>query len=163
MAHIATNVSFSSDPNAVIPEVVAGALSVLKSASRTPSVKRVVYTSSAITTGFPQPNTPLVTTPQSWNTAASTLAWAPGPYEEDRKWPVYAASKTEAEQACWKYMEEEKPGFEFSTVLPCTNFGASLLKGQVAETLGWIETLLKGDFEKANKEGMSPCKFSSYM
>lgn len=158
MAHLASNVYLSPDPNEVIPEVIAGALNVLKSAARTPSVKRVVYTSSSITTGFPQPNTPISTTPQSWNTVVSALAWAPGPYEEERKWIVYAASKTEAEQACWKFMEEEKPGFEFSTVLPSVNFGASLYKEQQSETLGWIQTLLKGDLETAKKDGMSPCK-----
>lgn len=160
MAHIASNVSLNPDPNVVIPEVISGVINVLKSASREPSVKRFVYTSSAITTGFPQPNTSYTTTSESWNELASKLAWAPAPYEEERKWIVYAASKTEAERAAWKFVEEEKPAFEFSTVLPSVNFGAPLIKTQSAETLGWIQSLVKGDLETAKRDGMAPCELT---
>lgn len=158
VAHVASNMSLSPDPNAVIPGVINGALSVIQSAAREPSVKRVVYTSSSITTGFTQPNKPCNITTESWNDVASTLAWAPAPYEDDRKWIVYGASKTEAEKALWKFVEEEKPGFEFSTVLPSVNFGASVHKDQSSESLGWVQTLIRGDLQTARKAGIAPCK-----
>lgn len=158
MAHLASNVSFSPDPNVVIPETITGALNILKSASREPSVKRVVYTSSAITTGFGESNTPYSVPTDSWNDLASKLAWAPPPYEDDRKYLVYAASKTEAERACWKFVEEEKPHFEFSTVLPSVTFGAALHESLSSETLTWMRALLKGDYDILKKLGAAPCK-----
>lgn len=36
---------------------------------------------------------------------------------------VYSASKTEAEKAAWKWVEEKKPNFVLNTVLP--NFNVS--------------------------------------
>lgn len=158
MAHIASNVSFSPDPRVVIPETITGALSILKSVSRQPSVKRVVYTSSAIATGFGKPNTPYSVPADSWNDLSSKLAWAPPPYEDGRKYAVYAASKTEAEKACWKFVEEEKPQFEFSTVLPSVTFGASLHESQSSETLTWIQALLNGDSAIIKRTGTAPCE-----
>lgn len=139
--------------------MINGAVGILKSASRESSVKRVVYTSSSVTTGFVLPNTPVITTHDSWNDLASTLAWAPPPYEAERKWIVYAASKTEAERACWKFVEEAKPRFEFNTMLPSVNFGAPLHEGPASETLTWLKTLVKGDVEAAKKEGLAPSEF----
>lgn len=45
-----------SDPNAVIPKVVGGAINALKAAAKEPSVKRVVLTSSSSAALIPQPN-----------------------------------------------------------------------------------------------------------
>lgn len=69
---------------------------------------------------------------------------------------MYAASKLEAEKACWKFMEEKKPGFEFSAVLPSGNFGPALHEGQKSPTLTWIRLLIKGDLETVSKQGISP-------
>lgn len=58
---------------------------------------------------------------------------------------VYSASKTEAEKACWKFVEEEKPSFELSTVLPNTNFGPVFDKAMPASTGAWAGQILKGE------------------
>lgn len=71
---------------------------------------------------------------------------------------MYAASKTEAEKACWKFVEEEKPHFEFSTILPSVTFGASLHESLSSETLTWMRALLKGDYDILKKPGTAPCK-----
>lgn len=47
MAIQASDVSFSSDPQAVIPKVVKGVLNALEAASKHSSVKRFVLTSSS--------------------------------------------------------------------------------------------------------------------
>jgi len=46
IAHAASNLSFSSNPNDVIPDVLAGVRHILESAVKQLSVKRFVYTSS---------------------------------------------------------------------------------------------------------------------
>lgn len=156
ISHMASDLSFSPDPNVVIPPTIASTVGILKSAAKEPSVKRVVYTSSSTAQAFPTPNTVFEITSDTWNEPASKLAWAPAPYTSDRALPVYAASKVEAERAAWKFVEENKPGFEFSTVLPAGNFGPALHEGQSSPTLGWIQTLIKGDLETVSKFGISP-------
>lgn len=57
VAHVASDVSFGPDPKVVVGAAVAGVLNALKAAAKTPSVKRVVYTSSSIATAHPRPDT----------------------------------------------------------------------------------------------------------
>lgn len=166
VAHIASIVSLSPDPNAVIPETVAGAVGILKAASREPSVKNIVFTSSAIATGtLPQPNVERTLTADSWNDEASILAWAPPPYEDQRRLAVYAASKTEAEKTCWKFVRETKPGFQFNTVLPCAVIGPQLHPSHVTpgSPLTWFKVLLGGDLEWVKSNAVSPCKFLPFV
>jgi len=47
---------------------------------------------------------------------------------------VYAASKTEAERALWKFRDEKKPGFSINSVLPATNFGPVITPDTVSST-----------------------------
>jgi nucleoside-diphosphate-sugar epimerase len=56
VTHVASNLTFDSDPNKVIPEVLAGVNGILKSAAKEPSVKRFVYTSSSTAITAPIPN-----------------------------------------------------------------------------------------------------------
>jgi hypothetical protein len=54
---------------------------------------------------------PLRTTPE-----AMEQAWAPPPYEPERGFTVYAASKAQSEKELWKlYNEMEKPSFVLNT------------------------------------------------
>jgi hypothetical protein len=80
-----------------------------------------------------------------WNEADFKAAWAPPPYNDDRKWAVYGSSKMEAERALWKFVKEQKPGFVVNAVLPNANFGKILVKGQPASTGDWVTTLFKGN------------------
>ena len=114
VAHIASIVG-SPDPNVMIPGVVNGAVSILKSASTESSVKAVVYTSSSWAAATPAPGVKYHIDSGLWNEAAIDSAWDPPPYGADRIMPVYAASKALAERACWKFMEEQKPSFTFNT------------------------------------------------
>jgi hypothetical protein len=60
-----------------------------------------------------------------------------------RRLDVYSASKMQSEQAAWKFMEEEKPGFVFNTVLPNANIGyiLSVEHQGYPSTAGWIRAL----------------------
>lgn len=74
---------------------------------------------------------------------------------------VYAASKTEAEKACWKFVEEEKPGFVFNTVLPNMNLGPVLDKNQTSRSAGWMVPLINNTPEVEGMIAMiGPREFS---
>lgn len=99
----------------MIPGVVNGAVSILKSASKEPSVKAVVYTSSSWAAASPAPDVEYHIDSNLWNEAAIKSAWDPAPYGAERIMPVYAASKALAEQESWKFMKEHDPSFVFNT------------------------------------------------
>ena len=100
---------------------------ILESAAATPSVKRFVMTSSSTSAVTPKPGVKFTIEDTTWNQEAIDAAWAPPPYTPERRWDVYAASKTKAEQELWKFMREhEGVGFIANTVLPNANFGPFL-------------------------------------
>ena len=90
--------------SAIVEQVVADA-----------AIKAVVLTSSSWACATPIPNIKYHIDSDLWNEEAVKAAWAPPPYEQDRLMAVYAASKVEGEKACWKFMEENRPGFAFNT------------------------------------------------
>ncbi|KAF2670264.1 NAD(P)-binding protein [Microthyrium microscopicum] len=146
-AHVATPVMQNYDPNVGVPIVVTGALNALKAAAREPSVKRVVLTSSSTAAASPQPNKVFTMDENTWNGSAVEAAWAPPPYEGlQRRLDVYSASKTQSEQAAWKFMKEEKPDFVLNAVLPNANMGhiLSIEHQGYPSTAGWIKALYHG-------------------
>ena len=109
--HVASNTSFSPDPNVVIPPSIAGAVNALEAAAKEPQVKRFVYCSSvsaAVNSGTGVRNH---VTSDSWNMSAFSKAWEPPPYEDDRCWAVYCSSKMQTEQAVWRWYKERRPQF----------------------------------------------------
>lgn len=138
--------TFDPDPNRVIPLVIAGAVNALKSAYASPDVKRFVFTSSSAAAVASSPDIPAVTvTEDTWNEHVVKMAWADPPYEPERGGFVYAASKTQGEQAIWEYVRENasrRPDLvvttgrfhhlwlnacvNICTVLPNMNFGRPL-------------------------------------
>ncbi|KAI9163923.1 Aldehyde reductase 2 [Paramyrothecium foliicola] len=150
--HVASDVSFGSDPNKIIPVAIAGATSAIKSAFAEPSIKRFVLTSSSSASGpIPTPETTEVSVldVDVWNEQSIKTAWAEPPYEADRVGAVYAASKTQAEQEVWKYYRENKekrPDLIVNTVLPDMNFGKSLdLEAQgYTSSLALVKNLYDG-------------------
>ncbi|KAG8158145.1 hypothetical protein KVR01_011906 [Diaporthe batatas] len=131
VVHSASIMSFSPDPDAVIPPAVSFALNALRSAYKEASVRRFVLTSSSSAAVAPGggPGPDFTVAEDSWNEAALAAAWAEPPYTEDRSGVVYAASKAASEQAVWKYHEENRggrPDLVVNTVLPDLNFGRSL-------------------------------------
>ncbi|MBE3048054.1 hypothetical protein IMZ48_37205 [Candidatus Bathyarchaeota archaeon] len=100
--------SFSPDPNEVIPVTIAGGVNALKSAYAEPSVKRFVLTSSSsaavgtLDDGFSIGE-------DRYNEKAVEAAWAAvPPYAPNQGVLVYEASKTQSEQAVWKFHSENR-------------------------------------------------------
>ena len=147
VVHVASVLTFDPDPNKVIPLVVDGALGAAASAAKQTSVKRFVYTSSSTAITAPKPNVEFTLSTDNWNDEQVEEAWKPPPYEPERAWATYGASKTQAEQAMWKFVKEQKPGFILNTVLPNTNFGEILSDKQPASTGGWVKKIYDGGFD----------------
>ncbi|KAL1301947.1 hypothetical protein AAFC00_002406 [Neodothiora populina] len=156
VAHVASDLNFSPDPNQVIPGVLAGIRHTLEAATTESKIKRFVYTSSSTAALNPIPDTKIDFDESTWNDECVKRAWAPPPYEKARAWDVYGASKTQAEQELWKFFEEHKPSFEVNAVLPNANFGPVIdAKKQSASTAGWIKQIMDGKFDDTLK-GLPP-------
>ncbi|KAK3332675.1 hypothetical protein B0T19DRAFT_490649 [Cercophora scortea] len=145
IVHVASPLTFDPDPEKVIPQTIAGATGLLHAAAREPSVKRFVYTSSAATVFEHEIGTPIHLTKDSWNNRAVKTAWSPPPYEPIRGAVVYAASKTQAEQAIWKFVDEEKPSFVVNSVLPYFTLGAALHQNLARSTNRMMHGLADGN------------------
>jgi nucleoside-diphosphate-sugar epimerase len=125
-------------------------LSILNAAHRTPSIKRVVITSSAVTLiSFawmfgPAPASPDLTL----FTAADINSNIAGPYSTSME--AYFASKTLSRIATRKFMEEEKPEFEFVNLLPTVVFGPDELATNAAELVTAGNSLALGPLLDVN-------------
>jgi nucleoside-diphosphate-sugar epimerase len=135
-----------SDNNAesAIPKSVRSMLSAMEAAANRPSVQRFVLTSSAWAASAPKPDIEFSIDERTWNDEAVKAALSPG---EKSGMVVFMAGKTEAERACWKFIEERKPQFVFNTVLPDTVFGEVLepSKQGIPSTAGFIKLLFDGE------------------
>ncbi|KAF2244429.1 dihydroflavonol-4-reductase [Trematosphaeria pertusa] len=153
--HVASPLN-GEDPNVVIPTAIKGGLNALKAAAKTPSIKRVVYTSSSIAATFPSPGVEKIITDESFNDEGTKKGWR---HPEDEPMYLkglylYAALKTEAEKACWKWMQENKPHFDFNSILPNANFGKVLVpeKQGAPSTIAWAKSAFTGEnFELIGK------------
>lgn len=98
-------------------------LNVLRAAKASPSVKKIVLTSSfAAVTNFTKggPNRPGYTyTVSDWNPLTYEDAVTSG----GRGAVAYSASKTLAEKAAWDFMQQEAPAFTLSTINPPMIYG----------------------------------------
>ncbi|KAL2540910.1 NAD(P)-binding Rossmann-fold superfamily protein [Abeliophyllum distichum] len=88
-----------TDPQAeLIDPALKGTLNVLESCAKTPSVKRVVLTSSIAAVAYNgKPRTPEVVVDETWWTSPEVC-------KEMKLW--YVLSKTLAEEAAWKFVKE---------------------------------------------------------
>ncbi|KAL3828201.1 hypothetical protein ACJIZ3_017003 [Penstemon smallii] len=106
-----------TDPQAeLIDPALKGTLNVLGSCAKTPSVKRVVLTSSLATVSFNgKPLTPEVVVDETW--------WSDPEFcRENQLW--YVLSKTLAEDAAWEFAEEK--GLDLISVNPALVIGPLL-------------------------------------
>ncbi|KAL9424371.1 hypothetical protein AB3S75_036288 [Citrus x aurantiifolia] len=133
--HTASPVVVSAnDPQAeIIDPAVKGTLNVLRSCARVDSIKRVVVTSSMVSTLFTgTPLTPDVIVDEKWFSDLDVC-------KELKHW--YAISKTLAEQAAWKFAEEN--GIELVTIHPGLVLGP-LLQPNLNLSMEMILKLIQG-------------------
>ncbi|KAL5540166.1 hypothetical protein UlMin_044045 [Ulmus minor] len=108
--HTASPVTLSpSDPQVeLIDPALKGTLNILKSCAKVPSLKRVVVTSSMATVMYNgKPLTPEVVVDETWYSDPTFC-------EKSKFW--YMLSKTLAEEAAWKFAEEN--GIDLVTINP---------------------------------------------
>jgi dihydroflavonol-4-reductase len=121
------------DPNKELLEpAVQGTLTLLNSCLKSESVKRVVLTASTASI-VDVSDIKKVYNEDDWN-KTSSLTNSP-----------YAYSKTCAEQAAWKFMEEKKPHFDLIVINPCMVLGPAHKK-ELAESVNIILDALNGKF-----------------
>lgn len=139
IAHLASPVSFYfTDPEPIIRTAVHGTQSILTSAlSAGPQLKSFIYLSSiaAVLNATPPP---YAFTERDWNNVAEAKVAelgknTPGP-------TIYAASKTAAEKAFWKFKEEKRPSFTMTTLNPVFVTGPPLIAPKTPDAVG--ETIL---------------------
>ncbi|KAJ3013999.1 methylglyoxal reductase (NADPH-dependent) gre2 [Thoreauomyces humboldtii] len=129
IAHVASPVGGKADEDAYrdyIDPARKGTLSVLEAAHKSPSVRRVVITSSVAAMVRPRDapgaiHSPHTYTEADWNDWALALVEKHGNDAPGN--PIYPASKAEAERAAWKFVEEHKPSFVVTTICPSFVFG----------------------------------------
>ena len=130
--HTSSPTDMNPDPNKVIPPLVKHIEELLEACTKVSSIKRFVYTSSSTAATLPTPGRPGHLDKNSWNDDAVEMAWQE-PHSPEKGYPVYGASKTEAERALWKFCRERKPKFVVNSVLPDTNVGR-VLGGRMGPT-----------------------------
>ncbi|KAK7190943.1 hypothetical protein DPSP01_009152 [Paraphaeosphaeria sporulosa] len=151
IAHVASDLSFSPDPNVVITGCVNGVISLLNEAKSTPSIKRFVYTSSSNAATRPLVGESRHVDSSSWNDDILEEAWAPPPFETSRSYAVYAASKVACERAAWTFVSDQKPQFTFNTVLPNYTSGIVLQPLSIpgaGSTARWVRDVYDHPFEE---------------
>ncbi|CAG8683200.1 15722_t:CDS:2 [Acaulospora colombiana] len=108
------------DPDLHIKPAVEGTLSVLRSAAKIGTVKRVEITSSLVAALEPK-KAPVTYTEESWNDTAVKTVQERGkgapPYSK------YTASKVLAERSAWEFVKEENTSFDLVTLLPSYIWG----------------------------------------
>ncbi|KAH8194207.1 hypothetical protein TruAng_011629 [Truncatella angustata] len=147
IAHIASVLSWSHNPNEVILPVVNSVNSILKAALDEPSVKSIVYTSSIAAAVDITPGVTAHAGPDTWNNRAVEIAWAPPPYTQERWHMIYQASKVEAEKALWAFAKTNKSHFTVNVVSPATILGEGLTKRHLELPYPWIKNLYDGNEE----------------
>ena len=158
--HVASDVSFDANPNNVVPQVVQSMTNILEAAAKTPTVRRVVYTSSSIAAVHPTPNQRFMVDSSSYNDIDVRDAWAPPPYLPERAFAVYGASKVEAERTGWEFMKNGSRHFVLNTVLPNFAVGPVLNSEQFGSTSGWVRGLYDGDEELSERMRTFPPQYN---
>jgi nucleoside-diphosphate-sugar epimerase len=159
IVHIAYVTKIVPDPNEVITPSITGIRSIMNAAMREPSVKRVAFTGSAISSS---PLTPGIDNGMlgrdSWNDAALEAAWAPPPYGPSHAMANYAASKVAAEKEVWKFVEENELPFTVNVVSPAGLIGEPLNKTHIEGQANWVVHVFRG-----NKQIMDPMQACEHL
>ncbi|KAL3653362.1 hypothetical protein CASFOL_003043 [Castilleja foliolosa] len=123
----------TSPQEELLDPALKGTLNVLGSCARTPSVKRVIITSSEAAVAFNRnPRTSDVVIDESW--------WADVDMcRENEMW--YVLSKTIAEKAAWEFAKEK--GIDLIAINPCCVIGP-MLQPSLNTSCGQILSLING-------------------
>ncbi|CAE6433013.1 unnamed protein product [Rhizoctonia solani] len=142
VAHTASPFHFQADdPQTLIEPAVKGTIGILESVHKyAPTVQRIVITSSvaAIMDGSKPNGT--VFTESDWNSFSLREVETKG--KAAAGGDKYRASKTLAEQAAWKFLEDKQPRFDIATINPPMVFGPILHQVSDPESLNTSVAML---------------------
>ncbi|KAH8161410.1 hypothetical protein CIB48_g6837 [Xylaria polymorpha] len=118
---------------------------LLKAAKDEPSVKSVVFTSSAWAAFTPDPSKKITLHEWSYNDDAVRLVRS-NASQEEKGFAPYMAFKAILEQRIWDWVRAEKPSYTFNTILPQTVFGPTLSPENqgIQSTCGLVKFLRDG-------------------
>jgi nucleoside-diphosphate-sugar epimerase len=156
IAHVASVVTFSPDPEEVIPQTVKGATGILEAALNEPSVREFVYTSSIVAATLVTPGNTTHVDDSTYNETAIELAWSKAAPEAVRGAIVYSASKAEAEKAVWDFVRQRKPHFTVNSVGPSHILGEQLHRSHLQSNGAWLKMLVDGDL--SDLQNYNTCK-----
>ncbi|KAK6164133.1 hypothetical protein DH2020_000997 [Rehmannia glutinosa] len=123
----------SNPQEELIDPAVKGTLNVLGSCAKTPSVKRVILTSSEAAIAFNR-------TPRTSETVIDETWWADPDYcRENQMW--YVLSKRLAEGAAWDFAKEK--GIDLVSINPCCVIGP-MLQPMLNTSCGQVLSLING-------------------
>jgi nucleoside-diphosphate-sugar epimerase len=108
--HVANDMSKKASPDEAIRTAVQGALNALTASAKFGLI-RFVYTSSSFAATQPKPGKPFTVTAKTYNEEAVERAHQPDPDGET----IYSASKVAAEQAIWKWTEDNPSSMVINT------------------------------------------------
>ncbi|KAI0158674.1 hypothetical protein BJ166DRAFT_528047 [Pestalotiopsis sp. NC0098] len=145
IVHMSSPLNFSPNPKEVVPPAVEGATSILRSAIKELQIQRFVFTSSSTSTSLPNPGVKFHIDKNTWNTEVDEFADFDPPYKPENAFKVYAASKTRAERAVWKFAKEERPHFVINCINPAVNMGRVI--DSPGETGGLVIKAFNGDVQ----------------
>lgn len=123
------------DENDLIIPARDGALRVLR-ASRDAGVRRVVLTSSFAAIGYGTRKQNHVYTENDWTDETAPIM-------------AYLKSKTIAEKAAWKFIQQEGGAMELTVINPVGIFGPALGSIKSASIEGVIETIIHGHIKES--------------
>ncbi|KAL7904112.1 hypothetical protein GGI35DRAFT_472665 [Trichoderma velutinum] len=155
IAHLAAPVSqYFKDPAPVMHAAVNGITQLLQSAYSEPSVKSFVFMSSILAILTSQ--RPHRFTEKDWNNESQEIVAAKG--KDAPSLTIYAASKTAAERAFWKFRDDKKPHFTMTTVNPTYVGGPPLVlppsPDQLGQTVEFVWHVFSGrPFDKCGVPG----------
>ncbi|KAK4450269.1 hypothetical protein QBC34DRAFT_461639 [Podospora aff. communis PSN243] len=146
--HTAYVTTIAPDPRQVIDPMVNAVDSILRAATREPSVKAVLFTSSAVAASplLPHVDNGIIER-KSWNHAAVEAASAPPPYGASHAAASYAASKVAAEKRVWEFLNSHKDDLHFkvNVVSPAGLIGEPLNEKHVEGQANWVMHAYRGN------------------
>ncbi|KAF5667109.1 NADPH-dependent aldehyde reductase [Fusarium heterosporum] len=148
IAHVAFVLSSSPEPAKTIAPSEGSVRAIMSAASKEPSVKEVVFTSSIMAVALPIASNAVRVDRDTWNDAVVEMVSAPPPYHPSHAMFVYAAGKYAAEKEVWRLVDETKPNFNVNVICPFGIVGEPLHKKHVESPANWISIISKGQKEQ---------------
>ncbi|RFU73265.1 aldehyde reductase ii [Trichoderma arundinaceum] len=144
--HVTYVTKIVPDLNEVITPTKTGIRSIMDAAMREASVKRVVFTSSALAASALIQGIDNGTVGRnSWNDAVLEAAWALSPCGMSHAVANYPASKVAAEKEVWRFVEENELPFAVNVVSPAGMTGEPLNKTHVEGQANWVVHAFRGN------------------